>query len=264
MSENPDDPSKIDRDPKLPWDNHPEKMPKGNFWNDNEIPMMPKYKDYKTNSHGYRCPEFSPLPSGGKNVVVLGCSHTFGEGVEEHQTWVHKLKENCSTGPYDVLRWWNLGYPGASGDFMVRVLYGTEKVLFPKLIICCWPAISRRERLEHLGHTTFLVGGHEFLKYENGCTDRFNLKKNIFFVEKFAEHAGAKVFHCFADQALKIESRHFVYKDQTLKSCWPLWDREKREETREPDFALDGRHFGLNHHETFAKLLSVAWQTKLK
>ena len=68
--------------------------------------------DYKTNSHGYRCREFSPLPKGKKNVVVLGCSHTFGEGLEDDQHWVHFLSQHNT----DTLRYWNLGQPGASAD----------------------------------------------------------------------------------------------------------------------------------------------------
>ena len=30
-----------------------------------------------------------------------------------------------------------------------RILFGTEKTLFPKIIIVCWPVNSRRERLDH-------------------------------------------------------------------------------------------------------------------
>lgn len=244
------------------------KLEKYDFWLDDQIQKMPKYKNYETNSHGYRCPEFSPLPDGGKNVVVLGCSHTFGEGLEEHETWVSILKKEharMSTPRDAMLRWWNLAYPGASGDFMARVLYGTEKTLFPKLIICCWPAVSRRERLEYQGYPTSLVGGHEYLKYENYLTDQYNFKKNLFLIEKFADHNGAKVFHCFADRVYRrVRTKYFLYNDQSLRSCWPLWDRDKREEDRTPDFASDGKHFGVNHHRTFAGHLLNAWSTKLK
>ena len=41
------------------------------------------------NSYGYRCPEWEPMPDGKKNVVILGCSHTFGQGLLPDQHWVH-------------------------------------------------------------------------------------------------------------------------------------------------------------------------------
>jgi hypothetical protein len=132
-------------------------------------------KNYHLNSYGYRCPEFRPLPDGKKNVVVLGCSHTFGEGLEENEIWVNRVaKESNKT-----LRWWNLGQPGSSADQMIRILYGAEKVLFPKIIIACWPAWSRRERLD--SYPQNLTSGNELLKTENDYTDQNNfLKRDLF------------------------------------------------------------------------------------
>ena len=66
------------------------------YYADNEIPKSVALDrkpivDYKTNSHGYRCPEWSPMPDGKKNVVILGCSHTFGEGLNDGDVWVDRL-----------------------------------------------------------------------------------------------------------------------------------------------------------------------------
>ena len=51
------------------------------YYADREMPVSvaldrEPLKGYKVNSHGYRCPEWEPMPDGKKNVVVLGCSHT--------------------------------------------------------------------------------------------------------------------------------------------------------------------------------------------
>jgi len=220
---------------------------------------MTKYQDYESNSYGYRCPEFSPLPDGGKNVVVLGCSHTYGEGLEQEETWVHLLSEKCSPS----LRWWNLGYPGASADFMMRVLYGTQKILFPKIIICCWPMSLRRERYNE--HPTFLYSNSQELKTENEWTDRNNFLKNVFLIEKFADHNKAKTFHCFAEEINAIANKKEVYTDHTLRSCWPEWDsRTKRDLHPEPDLARDGKHYGVRHQHNFADLLYKSWGHKLK
>jgi hypothetical protein len=139
------------------------------YYADDELPKFNPATGYKTNSFGYRCPEFRPLPDGGKNVVVLGCSHTFGEGLEENETWSSQVAKDSNK----ILRWWNIGQPGASADLMIRILYGTEKVLFPKIIIACWPAQSRRERLDQIPQN--LTSNDELLKTENNNTDQNNL-----------------------------------------------------------------------------------------
>ena len=150
------------------------------------------YSDEGLPEGDYRCPSWEPLPEGKKNVVVLGCSHTYGEGLKDNEHWVHFLSQHNT----ERLRYWNLGQPGASADKMLRILYGSEKVLFPKIIIACWPAWNRRERLDH--HAISLTSDHADLKIESDNTDRNNFLKNVFLVEKYAEQNQCKIFHCFA------------------------------------------------------------------
>jgi len=231
-------------------------------YSDNELPKQDN-PGYRVNSHGYRCPEWTPLPDGKKNVVVLGCSHTFGEGLDDGEVWVDLLAAKTDS---TKLRWWNLGQPGASADKIVRILYATEKVLFPKIIIVCWPQWTRRERLQN--HTQSLTGNDRLLKTETDQTDQHNFLKNVFFAEKFAEKQNAKTFHCFAQDVYKIDATN-VYSDTSLKLCWPEWDRHylsgaKREHTTEPSLARDGIHYGVEHHRVFAEKLYNRFVSKLK
>jgi hypothetical protein len=243
---------------------------------DNEIPnhkstnYYNEQNGYKTNSYGYRCPEFSPLPDGGKNVVVLGCSHTFGEGLNEEEVWVNQLAKKTDT---KILRWWNLGQPGASADLMIRILYGAEKVLFPKIIVACWPAQSRRERLLNFDkkpmHHINLASGDPLLKYENTETDQQNFLKNVFLLEKFAEKNQAKTFHCFSQDAYELDNSLNILKDYTVKNCWPEWDRHhlpdaKRKYINTPSLARDGLHYGVEHHQVFARKFYERFKSKLK
>jgi hypothetical protein len=230
---------------------------------DDELPKFDPVKGYETNSLGYRCPEFRPLPDGGKNVVVLGCSHTFGEGLEENETWVSQV----ATDSNKILRWWNLGQPGASADLMIRILYGTEKVLFPKIIIACWPAHSRRERLDQIPQN--LTSNDVLLKTENDNTDQNNFLKNVFLLEKFAEKNQAKTFHCFAEDVYKLDNNLQVLKNYTIKNCWPEWDRHhlsdaKRDIITTPSLARDGVHYGAEHHQVFARLFLERFKSKLR
>jgi len=236
---------------------------KHGYYADDELPKFNPAIGYKTNSFGYRCLEFRPLPDGGKNVVVLGCSHTFGEGLEENETWVSQVAKDSNK----ILRWWNLGQPGASGDLMIRILYGTEKVLFPKIIVACWPAWSRRERLEL--HPQNLTSDDPLLKTENDDTDRNNFLKNVFLLEKFAEKNQAKTFHCFAEDVYELDNTLQVLKDHTIKNCWPEWDKHhlpeaKRDIITTPSLARDGVHYGAEHHQVFSKLFLQRFYSKLK
>ncbi len=228
------------------------------FYADDDMPRFDPVPGHKTNSYGYRCPEFRPLPDGGKNVVVLGCSHTFGEGLEEEETWVSQVAKQSNK----ILRWWNLARPGGSGDQMIRILYGTEKVLFPKIIVACWPAQTRRERLDNFPIN--LTSGNEILKMENNHTDKNNFLKNLFFMEKFAEKNGAKTFHCFCEDVYEIMGCPNVLTDKTIKNCWPEWSSKERILITTPNYARDGKHYGTEHHRLFAEKFSDKFLLKLK
>jgi hypothetical protein len=230
------------------------------FYSDKELPDGVELDGYRLNSHGYRCPEWTPMPDGKKNVVVLGCSHTFGQGNKDDGHWVHFLSQHNT----DRLRYWNLGQPGASADKVVRILYGCEKIIDPRIIIVCWPAWSRREKLHTYAQSQ--SSHDEELKYENNLTDKNNFLKNVFFVEKFAEKNNAKTFHCFAQDSYHEYIKGLnVLEHYTIKNCWPFWDKfDQRVPYNEPSFASDGEHYGVEHHERFAKLFVDYFGRKLK
>jgi hypothetical protein len=201
------------------------------------------------------------MPDGKKNVVVLGCSHTFGQGNANNEHWVHFLSQHNTKR----LRYWNLGQPGASADKIVRILYGCEKVIYPKIIIVCWPFWSRRE---HLGsYPQGLMSYDARLKHEDEHTDKNNFLKNLFFVEKFAEKNDCKTFHCFAQDDY---SKHFqgvsnVMGVHTIKNCWPHWDKfEQRQLYPDPNLARDGVHYGPEHHKRFTELFLQRFGAKLR
>ena len=208
---------------------------------------------------GYRCPSWDPMPSGKKNVVVLGCSHTYGVGHEDTH-WVAYLSQHKT----ERLRYWNLAQPGASGDLIVRILYGSQKIIFPNIIIVCWPLWTRRERLEATPQN--LTSADQLLKTETHETDKNNFLKNVFLVEKFAENNQCKTFHCFADETYQEHLKGLnVLEDYTIKNCWPYWDKfDQRVSHTEPSLAADGEHYGVEHHERFAKLFLDYFGRKLR
>jgi len=210
--------------------------------------------------HGWRCPSWDPMPDGKRNVIVLGCSHTYGVGLEDNQHWVHHLSQHNP----NKYRYWNLGQPGASGEQIVRILYGTEKFLDPKVIIVCWPVWSRRERLEK--KPISLTGDNQLLKTETNETDKQNFLKNVFWVQKFAEQNDCKTFHCFAEQDYHVYIEELqVLTTYTIANCWPYWNKfEQRERFDKPSLASDGEHYGVEHHKRFAELFLERFAVKLR
>lgn len=232
------------------------------YYTDDNIPRF-ENKQYNTNSYGYRTQEFFPLPAGKKNVVVLGCSHTFGEGLEQSEIWLSKLENKLQS---KLLRFWNLAQPGASADLITRILLATEKTLFPKIVIVCWPVDSRRERLDIAPKN--LTNVDKELILENNHTDKNNFLKNFFLVEKFAEKNNCQTYHCFADEVYDVEHKN-CFNEKSLRSCWPKWstiktDHQNRKLQDNPSVARDGIHFGEEHHTEFADLLFDRWRSKLR
>ena len=85
--------------------------------------------------------------------------------------------------------------------------------------------------------------------------------------KKFAEHVGAKTFHCFAEEVYDINMPANTMKDHSLADCWPIYDKHFEKITdivQTPDLASDGKHYGVKHHERFAELFLRKYNTKLR
>ena len=215
---------------------------------------------YTVNSNGYRCPEWSPIPDGKKNAVILGCSHVFGQGLNDDEHWAHRISQHNTKR----IRYWNLGSPGASCDKVVRILYGSEKIIDPRIIIVCWPERSRREHLLDQ-KTVNLHGRDEEMRFETDETDQQNFLKNVFFVEKYAERMNCKTFHCFsADSYHEGMNVEHILEEQTLTNCWPWWHKYNQRDLHLGTKARDGKHHGAEHHQRFAELFLDLFGNSLK
>jgi hypothetical protein len=128
----------------------------------------------------------------------------------------------------------------------------------------CWPFWGRRERLGLYAQS--LVSHDVSLKNEDEVTDANNFLKNVFFVEKYAEKNNCKTFHCFAQDNYAHHIKGLPTLDTyTIKNCWPYWDKfNQRKQYKEPNFAADGEHYGVEHHKRFAKLFLDYFGNKLK
>jgi hypothetical protein len=155
--------------------------------------------------------------------------------------------------------------PGASGEALVRRLWGTQKLIDPKIIIVCWPPITRREWYDK--EISPIHGASVKLHIQNKRTDMSNHLHNVFWIEKYAEINGAKTYYCYSMEEVKHPDldKLNTLKTYTLANCWPYWDKfEQREQFNKPSLASDGAHYGIEHHKRFAELFLNQFGRKLR
>jgi hypothetical protein len=99
--------------------------------------------EYRFNSHGYRCPEFSETTE--LRVIAIGCSYVFGYALPAHLIFpeIIRARIESKTGKRTVL--WNLSLGGASNDYIARVLHLGVPLLKPDLVIVNFTFLARRE-----------------------------------------------------------------------------------------------------------------------
>jgi len=91
---------------------------------------------YKLNTHGFRSREIIE----DKNcIVALGCSHTFGLGILEEETYISHLAKMLD------LNYYNLGVPGAAADTVFRVASYWLPIIKPKFVVMIAPERTRFE-----------------------------------------------------------------------------------------------------------------------
>ena len=103
-------------------------------WIDESKKNWIKHVTYRTFKHGFRTPIVS-----NESAVFLGCSHTFGTGLNLEDTFSHKVAKALD------LQNINLGCPGASFDYCYRILKTFQLEIKPKFIFCLVPNITRAE-----------------------------------------------------------------------------------------------------------------------
>ena len=104
---------------------------------------MPDLLEYSCNKQNFRSTEFCK----NTELIVLGCSHTYGIGVPHNLTWPSFAKDLLG-----IKNAANLGTPASSIARQVRFLstyiryYGA-----PKMVLCTFPELSRYEHINENG-----------------------------------------------------------------------------------------------------------------
>jgi hypothetical protein len=124
-------------------------QPGGYFITDNILsffrrtPPGPKVL-YKLNKDGFRSKNFEPYKNDQLNVLVSGCSLTFGEGVPEEVSWPSMLQSELSEVSNKDVVLYNLGYPAASIQLIIKnTISFINKYGKPKFLFMLLPNIDR-------------------------------------------------------------------------------------------------------------------------
>jgi hypothetical protein len=172
---------------------------------------------YRVNSHGFRGEEIS----GDEDIVIGGCSFTFGLGIPEEKSWGVQVANNLN------LKYANLAYPGASVMFIVQSIFAYfKKHGNPKTLICLFPDSDRMviphvdKKLESLDNPNKAKLSHLHLKGFFG--DRIPSYSKL---PHLAEHVIPK------DVArwLSIQYIHMLEqycKSSGIKFIWSSWETD--------------------------------------
>lgn len=82
----------------------------------------------------------------GLRIMSVGCSHTEGIGVHNHETWSHYLSKLLPNG-VDL----NLGISGRSNDYISRTIMTFTEELKPALVLVMYTYPHRREFYRETG-----------------------------------------------------------------------------------------------------------------
>lgn len=214
--------------------------------------------EYRFNSHGYRCPEFSEIKP--LRIVAIGCSYVFGFALPQRAVFPELLRARLESTTGKAVVLWNLAFGGASNDYIARVLQLSVPLLRPDIVLINFTWTSRKEYVAASGeYFNFLPGVDpdwnpvlsecfkHFQALASEGAERLNLFKNYKAVEALLSSkrwlfsaAGPDVF---ASIDRHIDPSRFV---GTL-FCKGLIR----------DFARDHQHPGPKMHERLAQLY---WQ----
>jgi hypothetical protein len=183
---------------------------------------------YKFNSYGFRCNEFTGLPS----VMFLGCSNTLGTGLPLNETWTTLVAKQLE------LESANLAIGGGSSDSSFRMFLGYVDLIKPKMVIYNQPPIHRVELVTNDSIKNVMIQHNvdyecEYFK-EYLCHDtnsEINMYKNLIAIKSLCRNKKIK-FHYFDNYM----SKSF---DPTV----------------EIDLARDLIHYGTSYNESFAKFV---------
>ena len=184
---------------------------------------------YKLNTNGFRTKE---IVEDKDSIVALGCSHTFGIGLHEEDTYIAKLAKMLG------LAYYNLGVPGGASDTAFRVASYWLPIIQPRYVVMVTPPISRFEIIRTNGDAILFNA---------------NAKEHDKLVEDIAKHYIANDANPIINRQKNLLAIENICKIHKSKFFWYTEDIMIKE--TEYDLARDWKHSGPKQNFKVAQLM---------
>ena len=103
-------------------------------------------KVYRFNSLGFRGEEFDPAAE--KKVFTVGCSYTFGVGLDEDEVWSYQFRRLLATHwnmKPNAINLMNFSEGGASNDYIARTAISQAAAVHPDVLLVLFTHQHRTE-----------------------------------------------------------------------------------------------------------------------
>jgi hypothetical protein len=240
---------------------------------------------YKLNRDGFRSENFEKLKSSNLNVLISGCSLTFGQGVFQENSWPELFSKKLSNNSIKPIKMYNLGVLGASIYLIIKNLmafirrYGSpdeiylllpphsRKIIYDESFNSFKNAIINKEDFISLVHKKDLSTKKFYNSYCNedakllavtliGIFEDFCESKNIKLIwssydatseTDFYETSGFKFYKKYV-----APEPDFYYNDKSLSHLIP----ENKNNVPYWDIGSDEDHPGAVWHKDIAEMFS--------
>jgi hypothetical protein len=133
-----------------------------------------------------------------KNVIVLGCSDTFGPALKVEQTWPMILQDLLG----DSHRVLNLSWGGISTDWIARIGHKTLRYLGNSCVAVCvlWPHLSSREFVSKRissgisTHLRSIVPYPQWWNFIDWKSNNYNFHKNRHLLTSISKNLAVNFF----------------------------------------------------------------------
>jgi len=201
-------------------------------WRDKQI-------KYTVNSEGYRTTEWQNI-KWQNSIIMLGCSHVFGIGVDDKETLSAQL-ENILKTPVV-----NLGFPaGGSTNILYNTLRLLENEIKPKAVVCIFPTTGRdvyfyNDHVKNLGAWSTDVGYYTQAEV-NYITGLLSEESQII-AKNYINETSCKLLW----ESNAVPFYGFAHSKEIRFRNWPMLSQSI-------DRARDDKHHGPNTYANWAR-----------
>jgi hypothetical protein len=185
-----------------------------------------KWNTYEFNSLKLRSPEILECA----DMVIAGCSFSYGVGVPEQMSWGVQVANSLN------LNYHNLSYPGKGAPYIIDNLFSYfKKYGNPKILVCLFPEPTRMQVLSPSDHMVserfFIEGSGSYLQHLKKSLESFpvTLSQGYDNYPEFSKrpHMAEDIMPIEMAMGLTFESIRYLEmycKAAGIKLFWSFWD----------------------------------------